>query len=187
MTTLSLSLDPATPSGADAEAVVADDPELQAGFTSWERAGDGRRVGRSHLRLAGLWCAGCAGTIEQALRAEPGVIEASASYASQRATVVWDPAATRVSSLLATIRRAGYDAAPDAAASARALRQAEERKALWRLFVAVFCMMQVMMYQAPPKTAPPECSAPRLPRAAGCVGRGSACPAPPRRAAPGTS
>ena len=29
------------------------------------------------------------------------------------------------------------------------LRQAEERNALWRLFVALFCMMQVMMYQAP--------------------------------------
>ena len=164
MATLPLTLAPptATPSGADGEAAIADDPELQAGFTSWERAGDGRRVGRSHLRLAGLWCAGCAGTIERALQAEPGVLEANASYAAQRATVVWDPAATRVSSLLATIRRAGYDAAPDAAASARALRQAEERKALWRLFVAVFCMMQVMMYQAPLYVAEPGTLSPDL-------------------------
>jgi Cu2+-exporting ATPase len=145
----------ATPSGAEGEAAIADDPELQAGFTSWERAGDGRRVARSHLLLAGLWCAGCAGAIERALRAEPGVLEASASYASLRATVVWDPAAARVSGLLAAVRRAGYDAAPDAAASARALRQADERKALWRLFVAVFCMMQVMMYQAPLYVAAP--------------------------------
>jgi Cu2+-exporting ATPase len=145
----------ATPSGAEGEAAIADDPELQAGFTSWERAGDGRRVARSHLLLAGLWCAGCAGAIERALRAEPGVLEASASYASLRATVVWDPAAARVSGLLAAVRRAGYDAAPDAAASARALRQADERKALWRRFVAVFCMMQVMMYQAPLYVAAP--------------------------------
>ena len=83
------------------------------------------------------------------------MLEASASYAAQRATVVWDPATTRALGLLAAVRRAGYDAAPDAAASARALRQAEERKALWRLFVAVFCMMQVMMYQAPLYVAAP--------------------------------
>ena len=164
MATLPLTLDRpmATPSGADGEAAIADDPELQAGFTTWERSVDGRRVGRSHFRLAGLWCAGCAGTIERALRTEPGVLEANASHASQRATVVWDPAATRVSSLLAAVRRAGYDAAPDAAASARALRQDEERKALWRLFVAAFCMMQVMMYQAPLYVAAPGTLSPDL-------------------------
>jgi Cu2+-exporting ATPase len=83
------------------------------------------------------------------------VIEASASYGTQRASVLWDPNRTRLSALLATVRRAGYDAAPDAAAPARAMRQAEERKALWRLFVAVFCMMQVMMYQAPLYLADP--------------------------------
>src|SRR4029079_17457497 len=116
---LTLSSSTAAPIEVDAgEAAIADDPELQAAFTRWEHAAGGRRIGRSHLRLAGLWCAGCAGTIEQALRAEPGVREANASYAEQSATGVWAPAATRVSSLLATIRRAGYDAAPDAAASA---------------------------------------------------------------------
>ena len=145
----------AAPACFEAQSAIADDPELQSTFTTWEKAPDGRRVGRSHVRLAGLWCAGCAGTIEQALRAETGVLEASASYATQRASIAWDPAQTQVSRLLAAIRRAGYEAAPDAAAPARALRQAEERKALWRLFVAVFCMMQVMMYQAPLYLADP--------------------------------
>ncbi|HSC66040.1 MAG TPA: cation-translocating P-type ATPase [Caldimonas sp.] len=149
---------PAPALGADAEArvaAIADDPELASGFTTWEHAPDGRRVGRSHLRLAGLWCAGCAGTVERALGAEPGVLEASASYAAQRASVVWDPAQTRLSLLLGAVQRAGYEAVPDAAAPARALRKAEERTALWRLFVAVFAMMQVMMYQAPLYVAAP--------------------------------
>jgi Cu2+-exporting ATPase len=44
---------------------------------------------------------------------------------------------------------------PDAAAPARALRKAEERTMLWRLFIAVFAMMQVMMYQAPLYLADP--------------------------------
>jgi len=157
MTTLALA-PPAAASGGDAEAhaaAIADDPELASAFTTWEQAPDGRRVGRSHLRLAGLWCAGCAGTVERALDAEPGVLEASASYAAQRASVVWDPALTRLSVVLAAVRRAGYEAVPDAAAPARALRKAEERSALWRLFVAVFAMMQVMMYQAPLYIAAP--------------------------------
>jgi len=144
-----------TPVADDREATWVDDPDPAGGFTTWEDAADGARVGRSHVRLGGLWCAGCAGTIEDALRSEPGVVDASASYATGRATIVWDPARTRLSSLLAAVRRAGYDAAPDAAASARALRRSEDRKALWRLFVAAFCMMQVMMYQAPVSFAAP--------------------------------
>jgi Cu2+-exporting ATPase len=139
----------------DAEAAVVDDPELQRGFMTWEAAGDGHRLGRTQLRLAGLSCAGCAAAVERALLAEPGVIEANASYGTQRASVLWDPDRTRLSALLVAVRRAGYDAAPDAAAPARAMRRAEERTALWRLFVAVFCMMQVMMYQAPLYLAEP--------------------------------
>jgi P-type Cu2+ transporter len=139
----------------DGEAAVVDDPQLQQDFTTWETDADSRRLGRSQLRLAGLACAGCAGAVERALRAEPGVIEVNASYATQRASVLWDPEHTRVSDLLAAVRRAGYDAAPDAAAATRTMRQAEERKALWRLFVAAFCMMQVMMYQAPLYLADP--------------------------------
>ena len=164
MTTLVLP-PPAAGRAADAAArtaAVADDPELAGGFTTWEHSPDGHRVGRSHLRLAGLWCGGCAGTVENALRAEPGVLEASASYAAQRASVVWDPARTRLSLLLAAVHRAGYEAAPDAAAPARALRKAEERTLLWRLFVAVFAMMQVMMYQAPLYVAAPGTLSPDL-------------------------
>ena len=53
------------------------------------------------------------------------------------------------------MRAAGYGAVPDAAAPARALRLAEQRAALWRLFVAGFCMMQVMMVASPAYFAEP--------------------------------
>ncbi|MEO8523373.1 MAG: cation-translocating P-type ATPase, partial [Caldimonas sp.] len=146
----------------EAETAVADDPDADAGFTAWSQAADGRRMARSHLQLAGLWCAGCAGVIEAALMHEPGVREARVSYATQRASVTWDPSATQLSRLLGAVHRAGYSASPDAAAPARALRQAAERSALWRLFVAVFCMMQVMMYQAPLYVAGPGTLTPDL-------------------------
>ena len=153
---------PLSSAPSESEATLADDPDPHHGFTTWSIAADGGRVGRSYLQLAGLWCAGCASVIEAALMREPGVREARVSYATQRASVTWDPTTTSLSSLLAAVRSAGYGATPDAAAPARTLRLAEERGALWRLFVAVFCMMQVMMYEAPLYVAGPGNLAPDL-------------------------
>ena len=45
--------------------------------------------------------------------------------ASARARVSWDPARTRPSALVDAVRAAGYEAVPDTAAAARALRRAE--------------------------------------------------------------
>ena len=144
----------------DSADAALDDPAAQGAFTTWENDVAGRRIARSHLRLSGLWCAGCAGVIEAALRCDAGVREAAVQHATKRALVVWDPSRTRLSALIGAVRAAGYDAVPDAAAPARALRLAEERAALWRLFVAVFCMMQVMMYAAPAYFAEPGTLAP---------------------------
>ncbi len=113
------------------------------------------RVEHTPLRLAGLYCAACAGPIEAALRAEPGVISADVNYAAQRASVRWRPGATQPARLIAAVVRAGYGATLDLAEPARALREREQRAALWRLFVAAFCMMQVMMYAAPAYLAAP--------------------------------
>lgn len=130
-----------------------DDPLEVARFTRWEPSqaedGQGARVGVSSLQLSGMHCAACAGLIEAALAAVPGVLDAAVSAASQRATVRWDAAVTRPSQLLGAVQAAGYDAVPDAAASARQLRQQEHRTAVWRLFVASFCAMQVMMLATP--------------------------------------
>jgi len=140
---------------APADASVLDDPLEQQRFTRWSTERDGQRVAESTLRLSGMYCAACAGIIEQALVGVEGVRRATVSAAGQRAAVRWDPQRTRPSELVAAIRRAGYDAAPDAAAPARELRRAEGRLALWRLFVAAFCMMQVMMLATPSYVAGP--------------------------------
>ena len=143
-------------------ASTLDDPATQAGFTSWATAAGGERIGISHLRLSGLYCAACAGLIEAALRGTPGVIDADVSYATRRATVRWRADATRLSRCVAAVEGAGYGALPDLAEPARALRLREQRAALWRLFVAAFCMMQVMMYAAPAYVAAPGAIAPDM-------------------------
>ena len=132
-----------------------DDPLNQASFTTFSQAQGGAREATSQFRVSGMYCAACAGLIETALQGVDGVLEARVHSATALALVRWDPLRTRASALVEAVRRAGYGAVPDAAASARAQREAEQRKALWRLFVAGFCMMQVMMYATPAYVAEP--------------------------------
>lgn len=150
----------ATPSSAVLD--VLDDPLEQGRFTRWVVGPSGERLAESSLQLAGMHCAACSGIIEAALHGVPGVRSARVSAAAERATVCWDPAQARPSSLIAAVRKAGYDAAPDTAAPARALRLQESRQALWRLFVAGFCAMQVMMMATPSYVAAPGELAPDL-------------------------
>ena len=106
-------------------------------------------VAESSLRIGGMHCAACADIVEGALRRQRGVIDARVSAAAQCASVRWDPAVTDAGALLETVRSAGYEATPDTAVQARAARLAESRLALWRLFVAAFCAMQIMMLAEP--------------------------------------
>ncbi|HET9820699.1 MAG TPA: cation-translocating P-type ATPase [Burkholderiaceae bacterium] len=131
-----------------------DDPLELARFTRVQGDGD-RAVAESTLQLSGLHCAACAGEIESALRRVDGVIEAQVHYAASRASVRWQPGRTQASVLVEAVRRAGYEAVPDTLAAARALRAGERRTLLWRLFVAAFCSMQVMMLATPVYVAAP--------------------------------
>ena len=146
-----LPLPAGSPSVADCPPGVSllDDPAEQGAYTEWHTTADGRREAVSHLRLSGIDCAACAAPIEAALRAVPGVRQAQVHAASERAQVRWSPQETRLSHLVAAVQKAGYDAVPDVAASARQLRIQDNRLLLWRVFVAGFCMMQIMMVSTP--------------------------------------
>jgi P-type Cu+ transporter len=62
------------------------------------------------LPITGMTCANCAGTVERTLRKTSGVSEASVSYASERATVRFDPVAVSPDELVRAVERAGYGA-----------------------------------------------------------------------------
>lgn len=140
---------------ADSDLHALDDPLNQASFTTFAQSQGGTREATSQFRISGMYCAACAGLIEDALLGVDGVREARVHSSTALALVRWDPQRTQASALVEAVRRAGYGAVPDAAASARAQREAEQRKALWRLFVAGFCMMQVMMYATPAYVSEP--------------------------------
>jgi len=61
------------------------------------------------LPLLGMTCANCATTIERTLKKVDGVIDASVNLANERATVTYAPGAASRETLVAAVRRAGYD------------------------------------------------------------------------------
>ena len=152
----------AWPAAAPApQAVLLDDPQEWSAFgRPCAQAGGAPAdlaacAWESQVVLEGMHCAACALTIEDALRAVPGVQQADVSAATRRARVVWHPAQVRPSQWMQAVHKAGYRAMPAMDAFAREQRLRESRRALWRWLVAGFCMMQVMMYAWPAYVAQP--------------------------------
>ena len=140
-----------TEDGADAYRAY-DDPEFQRGFVTTTASGQCEAA----LLLDGVRCAACVWLNEQVIGRVPGVESVAINYATRRARVRWDPTRQRLSEILAAVGRIGYRAFPYDRQRVDALHEAERRSALWRLFVAAFGMMQVMMYAIPTYIAGPE-------------------------------
>jgi len=99
------------------------------------------------LQVPAIHCAACTTLIEQALA--PWTESIRAVAATQQVQIRWDPGKIKFSALLARLADLGYPALPESREAASLIRVREQRRALWRLFVAFFCMMQVMMYSLP--------------------------------------
>lgn len=143
-------------------AAALDDEAALAGSTRWQVTEDGTREGETLFAIQGIYCAACAGIIEAALHAVPGVARAEVNAASRRLQVRWDPRQVNASALVEAVQRAGYRALPAQREDAQSALRKEARAALWRLFVAAFCMMQVMMLTLPVYVAAPGAIAPDL-------------------------
>lgn len=126
---------------------LLDVPEEWAAFSLREKTASG--FWRSSVVFEGMHCAACAITLEDALRAVPGVESVQISGASHRGQIVWSPELTRPSEWMRAVERHGYKALPANDAHAHARRREEARRMVWRWAVAALCMMQVMMYATP--------------------------------------
>ena len=145
--------EPSVPPHGDATWRLLDERDEWLEFS--RPAGAQGSLWESSVVFEGMHCAACAVTIEQALRATPGVREADISAASHRGRVVWEEGVTRPSDWMQAVLRTGYRPLPAHDAFASERRQAETRRMLWRLGVAGVCMMQVMMYATPTYLATP--------------------------------
>lgn len=122
-----------------------DHPDFQKSFVR-PLEGDEREA---DLILEGITCAACVWLNERHLGRLEGVTAVQVNYATRRARVRWDSARIPLSRILGAVSSIGYRAHPYDPDKSELLAQRERRTALWRLFVAGFGMMQVMMYAYP--------------------------------------
>jgi len=123
-----------------------DHPDFQKTFVRAVEGGDEREAS---LILEGITCAACVWLNETHVARQPGVTAVDINYATRRVRVRWDESQTRLSHILAAIAAIGYRAYPYDTDRSEKIARAERKDALWRLFVAGFGMMQVMMYAIP--------------------------------------
>jgi Cu2+-exporting ATPase len=133
--------------GVPAELGVYDLAEVQSAFVRDVPAAAHEK--EATLLIDGVTCAACVWLIEQRLSRLPGVSAVSLNYATRRARVRWDTRVTTLSKVLRAVADLGYAAQPyDSGRAEEGLRR-ERGVLLWRLFIAGFSMMQVMMYAIP--------------------------------------
>ena len=65
---------------------------------------------RITIPVTGMTCASCVRRVERALTQKEGVAEASVNFATEKASVAYDPSATSPGKVVGAIREAGYDA-----------------------------------------------------------------------------
>jgi len=130
---------------AHADLALYDQPEVQRGFVR----STAQHEREATLILEGITCAACIWLNERHLSRLPGVLAAEVNYTTRRARVRWDLRRVKLSEILAQVALIGYRAWPATSAAAEETRKRETRAALWRIFVAGFGMMQVMMYALP--------------------------------------
>ncbi len=137
-----------------------DHPEVQKNFVR----PIGEHEKEASLILEGITCSACIWLNEQHIGRQVGVTAVDINYATRRARVRWDDREIHLSKILEAIAAIGYRAHPYDAARSEQLAQKERRLALWRLFVAGFGMMQVMMYAVPMYLAKEGAMAPDIER-----------------------
>lgn len=93
---ITVELQPLEPADASSKANAFVDAPPQTG------------AARCDLPILGMHCAACANRIEKALNKADGVQEATVNFATQRATVHYDPQTTNIVNLHDVVKKAGY-------------------------------------------------------------------------------
>jgi Cu+-exporting ATPase len=97
-----------------------------------------------------MTCAACSARVEKAIIRLAGIDTASVNLATERATVVYDPAVIRVPAIKEAVEKAGYTALDPSQVSLEADRQRKEReiKTLWRQFTVAASAGAALLYIA---------------------------------------
>lgn len=134
-----------------AEVAFSGKPDLVPVLAAVAGAGYHARRKTIELTVKGMTCASCVARIERALKAVPGVADASVNLATERATVTVVAGAVEVSFLEAAVHAAGYEArlvVAEAADMREAANRASEMVSLQRvLAIALVLTLPVFMLE----------------------------------------
>ncbi|MEK7504252.1 MAG: heavy metal translocating P-type ATPase [Patescibacteria group bacterium] len=95
---------------------------------------------RVNLAISGMHCSSCANIIERQLKKVPGVSQANVNFASQKASIVYDPSLAKITDLENAVAKAGYQA------SQKAIDETEKIKSEWLRFLVSFILSVPMIY-----------------------------------------
>ncbi len=135
--------------------LMKDDLPAWLNFSQSVKNEDHLHLFSSEILIEGMHCSACAINIENILCSLTGIISAEVNAVSYRAKVVWDQSLTQPLIWFSAIEKLGYQVFGAQDWMDVRIRNQKSRQALWRLLVAGFCMMQVMMYSVPLYTSNP--------------------------------
>jgi Cu2+-exporting ATPase len=105
--------------------------------------GDGLQ--QVELYLEGVHCAACVWLVEKVPLAIPGVVEARLDVRRSQATLVWNPAQTRLGDAARFLDQLGYPPHPYRGVQVRDMRREEDRRLLLKIGVAGAVAANVML------------------------------------------
>ena len=97
------------------------------------------------LYLEGVHCAACVWLVEKVPLAIPGVVEARLDVRRSQATLVWNPARTRLGDAARFLDQLGYPPHPYRGVQVRDMRREEDRRLLLKIGVAGAVAANVML------------------------------------------
>jgi Cu+-exporting ATPase len=109
------------------------------------------------LSIGGMTCAACAARVEKAIGRLEGIESAAVNLATEKATVVYNPATVKLSSIKEAVEKAGYralESSKDGAADEDKLRKEKEIKTLRIKFIVAVAFALPLLYIAMVPMAP---------------------------------
>lgn len=103
------------------------------------------------IPIGGMTCAACGNRIEKALQKLNGIEAVSVNYATEKATITYDPQIVRISSIKQAIQKAGYqplEIAKTEVVDQDRLRKEKEIKTLWVKFIIACIFALPLLYVA---------------------------------------
>ena len=70
-----------------------------------------KKPGKAHIHITGMTCTTCAATLEKGLAETPGVEQADVSFASEKASIEYDPSKVDFAKIKDIISQIGYGVA----------------------------------------------------------------------------